>query len=93
MKWDRQKRLQAYLDGEFSIEEVIDHDQDGVIVAQRDPDALAASLKELLENPARRAELGRLGAQKIRQKFDVRVCETAFHQRVLELVKYRKLTP
>lgn len=65
-----------------SISEVIDHGRDGLIVDQRDPRQLANALEELLGDPARRRRLGGLAASKVRRKFDVKVCETRFHQRI-----------
>jgi colanic acid/amylovoran biosynthesis glycosyltransferase len=65
-----------------SIEEVIDHGVDGIIVPQKNATALATQIKALLQDPARRQQLGQQAAAKIRSKFDVRVCETHLHQRI-----------
>ena len=44
------------------VPEVISHGEDGVLVAPGDPDALARALTTVLDDPARRADLGRRAA-------------------------------
>ena len=41
--------------------DAIRHDRTGVLVPSEDPDALAGAMTDLLENPRRRAALGRNG--------------------------------
>jgi glycosyltransferase involved in cell wall biosynthesis len=65
-----------------SIVEVIHDGEDGVIVPQRDPGALADEIAGLLEDPDRRAEIGQNATAKIRAKYDVGTCEDVFHQRI-----------
>jgi glycosyltransferase involved in cell wall biosynthesis/GT2 family glycosyltransferase len=62
-----------------SMTEVVEDGVDGVIVPQRNPQALAAAIAELLEDPARRARLGTRAAETARSRFDVSVCEHLFH--------------
>ena len=53
------------------IPEVVIHDQTGVLVPTRDAQALAASIVTLLGDPARRAELGAAGRERVRASFSV----------------------
>ncbi|MGH9174826.1 MAG: glycosyltransferase family 4 protein, partial [Vicinamibacterales bacterium] len=69
-----------------SILEVIEHDLDGVIVPQRDPDALADAIAVLLADVERRSALGKNGARKVRQKFDATTGEGMFHERLQTLL-------
>ena len=69
-----------------SIAEVIDDGLNGVLVAQHDAGALAIAIESLLLDPARRQRLGREAALKIRQHFDVGVCERVFHDRLRVVV-------
>jgi glycosyltransferase involved in cell wall biosynthesis len=46
------------------------HGETGLHVPPRDPDALAAALRELLADPGRRAELGRAGVRRARRLYD-----------------------
>ncbi|MDH3310521.1 MAG: glycosyltransferase, partial [Gammaproteobacteria bacterium] len=73
-----------------SITEVIDDGQDGVLVPQRDANALANAIEDLLGDPDRRQQLGRQAADKVRRCFDVKVCEHAFHDRVRAVIESRQ---
>jgi glycosyltransferase involved in cell wall biosynthesis len=53
----------------------------GLLVAPRDPDALAAAIVELLAVPARRATMGRAARARVERVFDIRE-----HARALERV-------
>ena len=66
-----------------SIPEVIEDGRDGVLVSQHDPVALADAIDLLLRHPERRRRLC-LGVItiKVRRRFDVRISETIFHERV-----------
>ncbi len=69
-----------------SITEVIDDGQDGVMVPQRDAEALSVAILELLRNPQYRQRLGAAAAEKIRRSFEIHVCEQMFHSRIRKLV-------
>lgn len=69
-----------------SITEVIEDGQNGVLVAQRDPAALGNVIEALLRDPDSRRRLGREAADSIRRRFDVRVCEGIFHERVRTVI-------
>jgi glycosyltransferase involved in cell wall biosynthesis len=72
-----------------SITEVIDDGRDGVLVPQRDAVALANAIEDLLRDPDRRRWLSREAVDKVRRRFDVRVCEKTFHDRVRALIETR----
>jgi len=54
------------------IPELITHRHNGLLVPQKNPDALADALEELLMNPALRTELTKAGRERILQIFDAR---------------------
>jgi glycosyltransferase involved in cell wall biosynthesis len=68
---------------------VIDNGKEGLIVAQRDADALAGAIGELIRDHARRLSLGSSAARKVRDKFDVAKCEHIFHDRLAALLSSR----
>ena len=70
-----------------SICEVVESGREGLIVSQRDPDALADAIQDLLMHPEERAELGGQGARKVRQHLDVGVCEQPFHARIRDVIR------
>lgn len=69
-----------------SIGEVIQHGREGEVVPQRDSVALADSLARLLSDSQRRNDLGRAAIETVQQRFDVRVCEHRFHDRVRSVI-------
>jgi glycosyltransferase involved in cell wall biosynthesis len=73
-----------------SICEVIDNGQNGMLVPQRDADALASAVANLIGDSERRARLGKNAAIKIREEFDVKVCEQIFHDRLLQILNVRE---
>jgi glycosyltransferase involved in cell wall biosynthesis len=73
-----------------SITEVIEDDRDGVMVSQRNPVALADGIEALLRDPVQRQRLGNEAACKVRRCFDVKVCETTFHEKVRAVVKTKR---
>jgi glycosyltransferase involved in cell wall biosynthesis len=73
-----------------SICELIDDGQDGVLVSQRDPNALALAIADLLNDLERRIILGKNAAQKIKEKFDVTVCEQVFHNQLSKLLASKR---
>lgn len=42
----------------------------GILVPEKDPEALATAIEELLRDPIRRRELARRGGQVVRERFD-----------------------
>ncbi len=64
-----------------SIPEILDADS-GVLVPQKDPQALSAAIIALLASPTERARLGRKAGEKVRAEFDVTACEHLFHHRL-----------
>lgn len=69
-----------------SIPEVIEHGGNGVLVPQRDSGALADAIQSLAVDHARRETLGAAGAATVRERFDVRVCDHVFHDRLRRLL-------
>ena len=69
-----------------SITEVIEDGKDGVIVPQRDAEALSGAIRAILGQPERRLRMGQEAAAKIRRSFDIRVCERTFHERIRTVV-------
>jgi len=65
-----------------SMLEVIEQGRDGMIVPQRDSKALADAITELLNDRTLRTTVATNGAQKVRERFDVTVCEHLFHNRL-----------
>jgi glycosyltransferase involved in cell wall biosynthesis len=72
-----------------SILEVVENGRDGIIVPQRDPLALANAIETLLRDPHRRRQLAQEATDTVRHRFDVRVCERSFHERVRALIRSR----
>jgi glycosyltransferase involved in cell wall biosynthesis len=70
-----------------SIREVVDEGRDGLIVPQRQPEALADAIEALLADPARRAEFGRHAAASVRRRFAADTLERLFHERVEALLR------
>ena len=62
-----------------SMIEVIDDGKEGLIIEQRNPEALANAIQSLLEDSTRREQMSKNAAAKARAKFDVKVCEKTFH--------------
>jgi glycosyltransferase involved in cell wall biosynthesis len=53
------------------IAELIRHGQDGLLIRDSDLDGLVAALAQLLDAPAQRAAMGRSGAQRIEEHFNL----------------------
>jgi glycosyltransferase involved in cell wall biosynthesis/SAM-dependent methyltransferase len=73
-----------------SIGEVVENGRDGVLVPQRDADLLADAILQLIQDPKRRDWLSKNAARKIREKFDVAVCERPFHDRLRNILLTRR---
>lgn len=65
------------------LSEVVADGQTGLLVAPEAPAALAAALGELAGDPARRAELGAAGRQRVRTRFTIEA-NIAAHERLYE---------
>jgi len=64
-------------------EELIPAPEFGVLVEARQPEALAAAIRRLLEDPELRARLGRQARERVVSGFDIRTC----HAQTLELYR------
>jgi glycosyltransferase involved in cell wall biosynthesis len=60
-----------------SFPELIEATGGGLLVPPNDPDALAAALRQLIEQPEQRRRLGRLGHEAVNQRFDAATMATA----------------
>ncbi|MBX3438093.1 MAG: glycosyltransferase, partial [Planctomycetaceae bacterium] len=73
-----------------SIPEVITDGVEGLLVPQRNAAALADAIEALLTDPARRQACGQAASQTVHEKFDVRTCEAAFHDRLHAVLDSRR---
>jgi colanic acid/amylovoran biosynthesis glycosyltransferase len=62
--------------GVGGIPELVDHERTGILVALKNPDALADALQRLYEDSALRTRLGRAGREKIVQEFNLKSSTT-----------------
>ena len=53
------------------IPELVEDGVSGILVPERDPEALAAQLAELAAHPERRAELAAAGRVRVEQDYDI----------------------
>ncbi len=60
--------------------------QTGYLVPPRDPEALAAAVRRLLDDPARRAEMGRAARAHVEERLDVRFYADRFDAVMAEIV-------
>lgn len=51
--------------------EVVRHGENGLLVPPRDPEALAAALREVIDDPTRRAAMGRAGRDRAVREFSI----------------------
>jgi colanic acid/amylovoran biosynthesis glycosyltransferase len=68
------------------IPELVEDGVSGFLVPERDADALAARLRELIEHPARWAVMGRAGRDRVEQRFNLNLLNdelVALYQRLL----------
>ncbi|HYH23109.1 MAG TPA: glycosyltransferase [Azospirillum sp.] len=79
--------------GAGSITEVIEHEANGLLVPQRDPAALADALARLAADAGARRTLGAAAERTIAARYDVAVCEPAFHDRVARVLRPRPAVP
>ena len=73
-----------------SISEVITNGQDGILVPQRTPVALADAIEALLRNPSQRAQLGKVAADTVRCHYDAQSCEDLFHEQVRAITEVQR---
>ena len=76
-----------------SIHEIIDDRQEGLIVPQRDPTALAAAIELLARDEDHAARLAARAAARARREFDVAACESLLHDRVRVAIRQGHLKP
>lgn len=70
-----------------SITEVVENGREGVLVAQRDPVALADAIERILRDPTRRRQFSQEATNTVRRRFDVQVCERILHEQVRAVIK------
>ncbi|MEM7479619.1 MAG: glycosyltransferase [Acidobacteriota bacterium] len=70
-----------------SIAELVTDGRDGLLVPAGDPSALADAVTRLAASPEERERLATEAAATVRQRFDVKVCEPALHQRIRHLLR------
>ena len=75
------------------IVEVVEEGRTGLLVGEREPEALAAALGRLGAEPARRLEMGRAAAARTRAAFDLRAQVTAHETLYAELLAGAKARP
>ena len=73
-----------------SITEVLTDGVSGLLVPQRDAEALATALRRLADDPALAARLGAAAAAVVKARYDVAVCETPLHERIRQILAARR---
>jgi len=71
--------------------EVVRHGQSGLLVPPKDPEALAAAISDVLAQPARASEMGRLGRRIVEDGFSAHAMVRQMEQLYLELAAARGL--
>lgn len=69
--------------------EVVRHGHSGLLVPSKDPAALAAAVSELLEQPARAAEMGRLGRRIVEERFSAQAMVRQMERLYVDLATRR----
>lgn len=54
------------------LKEFVQHDKNGLIVPERDAQAIASAILDLYENPKKREQLGQAAQKRVQQEFDYR---------------------
>lgn len=75
-----------------SILEVVTHEAEGLVVAQRDSAAFAAALGRLIEDPELERRMARAARARFDREFDIRVTEQRLHARVAALIAANRQT-
>ena len=70
-----------------SIPEIIDDGAEGFLVPQRDPEALAAAIRRLHDDPALAPRLGTAARKRFDKEFDIRATEPRLHERIRAAVR------
>jgi glycosyltransferase involved in cell wall biosynthesis len=70
-----------------SILEVVENGREGMIVPQRNAQALADAIESLLKDRQKRELFGNNAAKRVRASFDVSVCERDLHERLKSILK------
>jgi glycosyltransferase involved in cell wall biosynthesis len=73
-----------------SMTEIVEHGVSGLVVAQRDPAALAAGVIQLFGDQGLRARLGHAASRTARERCDVRACEHLLHERIRSAIGRRR---
>lgn len=53
-----------------NIAELIEHGKDGILVREKDPEAIADAIEELLNDTNKRAAIGQMAREKVEKEFD-----------------------
>jgi glycosyltransferase involved in cell wall biosynthesis len=69
--------------------EVVRHGHSGVLVPPKDPEALAAAISDLVSQPARAGEMGRLGRRIVEEGFSAHAMVRQMEQLYLDLAAHR----
>ncbi len=72
--------------------EVVRHGHSGLLVPSKDPAALAAAVSELLEQPARATEMGRLGRGIVEERFSAQAMVRQMERLYVDLATRRGVT-
>ncbi|MGA1606526.1 MAG: glycosyltransferase [Planctomycetota bacterium] len=75
-----------------SIPEIIDDGVEGFLVPQRDPEALAAAIRRLHDDPAMAPRLGQAARKRFDKEFDIRATEPRLHERIRTAARSKRPT-
>jgi glycosyltransferase involved in cell wall biosynthesis len=75
------QRLAVIATSVSAIPELVAHDVTGVLVEPSDVAALSAAMRQLIADPARRAELAAAAFERVHRCFDLQVCIDALAER------------
>ena len=70
--------------------ELVEHGVSGLLVPERDVDALAEAIRELRGDPARRASLGQAGRQAVLERHDTAALHDQLELRLSSLLSLRR---
>jgi len=72
-----------------ALRETVINDQTGILVERRDPDLFSAAISRLLESPNLCRSMGRAGARRVREEFDVRKATRTLEELYHDLVGHK----